>query len=109
MRASGLLPVIAGANGSFSNNIAVLADIPNINCSGHTEIHLAFADYIRFRPNAPNSIFVTLGIVNWHLNATAIPSTNGYVLAGTPDGAVDSNYTDSQQFPSWTQILHNVP
>lgn len=106
---NGLIPVIAGAQGAFDHNIAVLGDVPGINCHGHTEMHLAFADYIRFQPNQSGSIFVTLGKVNWHIYATANSATNGYVLGGPPDGAIDPSYTDSQEFPRWTNILHNIP
>jgi hypothetical protein len=54
------------------------------------------------------SIYVTLGTFNWHIHATAdITTSDSYGLVGAPDGDIDCYFSDSQQFPSWTQIVTN--
>ena len=110
MRArSGFTNVYAGGQGTSSNNLASFEDVPAINCNGNTAIHLDFVDYIRFRPNAGiSNLFVTLGIVNWHVYATAGLSNGIYVLTATPDAHIDATFTDSQIFPQFTNTARNI-
>ena len=51
---------------------------------------------------------VTLGIVHWHIYAVADLVSGAYQIIGTPDGGSDSNYTDSDEFPTWTITLQNI-
>ncbi|MGO8926992.1 MAG: hypothetical protein ACLQU3_08905, partial [Limisphaerales bacterium] len=101
---SGLLPVVEGANGSQSGNAAYITDNPGVLCNGSTALHLDFQDYIRFQPEGNQAIFVTLATVNWHIYATAGLSNSVYVLTSNPVGYADPAYTDSSQFPCWTNV-----
>lgn len=101
---TGLLPVTEGADGSLTGNAAYVMDKPGIPCSGSTALHWDFQDYVRFQPEGNQSIFVTLATVNWHIYATAGLSNSVYVLTSIPAGFVDPAYTDSSQFPCWTNV-----
>lgn len=57
-----------------------------------------FVDYIRFCPDAGSgNIFVTLGIINWNMNATAASSTT-ISPSSTPN---PTGPNDSDVFPVW--------
>jgi len=101
-----LVPVIRDAPPSVTNNWAILGDSPSIRCAGTTEIHKDYRDFVRFSPSGGDSIFVTLGIVNWHVYATAVPSGNNFTLIST-NCAIDLDYTDWQDPPQWEKILYN--
>jgi hypothetical protein len=105
------MPVYAGANANDTNspynNLTVMADDPSISCSNNTVIHKDFKDFIRFQPTGGNSIFVTLGTLNWHIYASASLSNSVYFLTSTPNGNADTNVIDSIDFPQWTNTLHN--
>jgi hypothetical protein len=68
------------------------------------EVKGNFIDYIRWNPNTPGSIYVTLGIVTWNIDGKAVydeqSSSWPLVVTNSPDpvGPVDSD-----QFPIYTR------
>lgn len=102
-----LVPVIAGSapSGSPPTDLTGIADGPYIDCDGTSAIHKDFTDYVRFQPGT-GGIFVTLGIVNWHVYATAAQDGTNYTLTYT-NTAIDPGVTSSSDFPMWTNILLN--
>jgi hypothetical protein len=106
---TGFIPVIANADASLTNNLAFIFDEPGIDCTSATALHWDFKDYIRFCPGSPGpNIFVTLGMMNWHIYATAGLSNSVYVLTSSPDGGADSSYTDSTDQPQWINIATGI-
>ncbi len=93
---------------SGTNQVA-LEDAPYEGCnssvSNLTALVIQFRDYVRFRPDAGNvseNIFVTLGQVNWNVNAHATYSSG--VWTKDPNSIVIGPVLDSQsdEFPFWS-------
>ena len=93
-----------------STNTINLWDSPSVQEIGPTvAMSLSFSDYARFRPAGPSNIFVTLGIVNWSVNALTTGTTNGSggIIYSWPTGGVPTNepvLIDSAALPAWTNV-----
>jgi hypothetical protein len=76
----------------------------NQSVTSPIEVKGSFIDYIRFSPNTPGSIYVTLGIVTWNMDGaithTGTPPSWTFVITNTPD-PVGPNTSD--QFPFYTR------
>ena len=104
---AGEVPVNANAEATATNNRVRLSDEPKLGCVGQTEVHYNFTDYVRFKPTGADSIFVTLGKVQWHIYATAVPYQSSYAVFGYPDGDIDEDCAPSEEFPEWTHFFTN--
>jgi hypothetical protein len=104
---TGLMPVLVDADGTLTNNFLFMSDSPSINCKNNTGFHWDFIDYIRFKPGGTHSIFVTLGIVKWHIYTTAVLSNGDYVVTSS-DGTNDTMWTLTNAFPIWSFVRTNI-
>jgi hypothetical protein len=111
--------------GSPSESTLLFVDGLYIQCVGHTAVSIESLDYIRFKPAEGNSIYVTLGKVNWGLSgwtdySTLTNSLHDY-LAPLPANSppitlppqrsqhLDSGVSDSDEFPQWDSIAKGEP
>ncbi|HEX5221657.1 MAG TPA: hypothetical protein VFZ59_18985, partial [Verrucomicrobiae bacterium] len=82
------------------------ADAPWITCSPNpSEDHMAYKTFARFRPNIGDpseNIYVTLGIVNWRVDAKANYDGSEWLL--DPSSAVSApSLSESIFFPEWEE------
>jgi hypothetical protein len=59
----------------------------------------SFQTYLEFKPDGPNNIWVTLGIVTWGWGGT---ETSGVLTSSSTN---QPTYSNSDQFPVWLQTL----
>jgi hypothetical protein len=70
-----------------------------------TKMHWSYRTYLRFKPDGDGSIFVTLRLATWGLDASASYSGGWNIDSGSScSGPSDSDNTD---FPVWMQIFFN--
>ena len=87
-------------------NTPLFDDTPNESALDGSSVSLViqFRDYLRFMPSVgqgPN-ISITLGKVNWGVNASATYTNGGWILdAGNP---VIPSWGDSEEFPFWIGV-----
>jgi hypothetical protein len=104
-----------------SENQISLRDHPHIRCNGPTVLHAGFKDYIRFRPSASDSMYVTLGLVSWNIHCQTDLTTVGTNVDYSPvrgsgvevdaqqtgSSQMDAAITPSVAFPVWGQTFFN--
>ena len=81
-------------------------DCPGIATSYSAYLNIVdqYNTYLRFTPNTPGSIWVTLGIVDWGWSAEEL----GGAIINTPV-VIPPAYTDSDVFPVWSDVTHSSP
>jgi hypothetical protein len=91
-----------------SSNLLALHDSRVERSAGQPSISLSMQvqDYARFRPNAGGSnynIYVTLGKVNWSVNANAVYANQQWILSPTSVVTVPV-LTNSTDWPYWNIV-----
>jgi hypothetical protein len=91
------IPVLYPALDDGPQNATIIPHSP-------VEVKGNYIDYIRFNPNTPGSIYVTLGTVTWNIDGKIAyqgsPPSWQLVIDSTPDPVGPD---DSDQFPFYTQ------
>ena len=103
-------PINSGT--SFHNNFEFF-DQPGYGLNPITGADLcsivdSFKDYVVFKPDGPNSIYVTLGRVFWDWSAST-SKTNGVWSNPTYQVNGPSSADSSDEFPSWPDTYFNFP
>jgi hypothetical protein len=99
-------PITVSTNAAGARNTIAFNDLPaEISDYFGTFVSLViqFRDYVRFMPNSggPN-IYVTLGKVNWNVEAFAIKPYDDWVLL--PGNPPSPSWGPSEEFPSWVSV-----
>lgn len=101
-------------------------DGQNLECVGKTAEGLEFVDYIRFKPVGEESIYVTIGKVNWGLEGStdyslvtgSLYDYRGFTYCTSvgcvyppPQGSqhIDSQVSGSEEFPQWDAVATGTP
>lgn len=98
-------PELYNDGGGRVVNVGTLgfSDGPSLHWTTPDIVSLSCRDFVRFKPDGDDSIWVTLGIVSWHTNGRAdqdILSIWTITDDSTPD---PSDPDDSDEFPKWTK------
>jgi len=77
-------------------------DSPEAGYYGPVTCKASFKDYCRFKPDGDDSIFVTLGIINWSCDGEC--TTGGILTVNSVTGPLGPDTSDT--FPAWQYVLH---
>ena len=83
-------------NDSSSQTLNFL-DTPTAPATPCVDMDIQFKDYLRFQPAGDGSIFITIAINGWHVNASACLLTG---ISGS-DAPPATAPVDSDEFPLW--------
>jgi hypothetical protein len=93
-------------NPGTSSIIIPFQDFPSNKGPIRNRLKAAFDVYVRFAPEGEDSIFVTLGIIRWNIDAEIdwvdFPNTWNYLKQSTPD---PTGPDGSDEFPTWNKIF----